>query len=125
MPLNGAQVAQAAKAAEAATADDCATGQHVLYSFLLNVNKLSADVDEVTRRLNHVEGAVESIETGQKDIAAGMTSVCDEMKEVKAIVKPIYAVWEKVKSGALLVLAAYFLKDAPELLKPVLALLAK
>lgn len=106
---------QEAKEALGAQAEDCAKGQHVLYDFLIKLSKVSADVKAIDQRVLIVE----------QNFGEGMKEVREDLKEVKDMVKPLHAVWGKVKSGALVVLAAYFLKDTPELLKPVLAVLAK
>lgn len=100
------------------TEDETAQGQQVLYHFLTKVDHLSNSFERLDRRVSVVETTVGGLPDA-------LHAVREELKEVKAIVTPMHDVWEKVKSGALVLLAVYFLRDAPELLKPVLALLAK
>lgn len=117
--------------------DECDIGQHVLYQFLMDVHELSKRVGKLEENGEKSDRAQrkirEEFEAAQKklDAQAKVTEeACRLIKEVLQRLKkheettaPLVQFMKKAKNGVLVLLAVYFLKDSPELLKLVLGLL--
>lgn len=75
------------------TTDDCARGQHVLYTFL-------TEIDQLLARVEKLENDFKAVNTTLESVRAGVESL-----------QPLVTLHAKIKNAAVIVLAAYVLGD--------------